>query len=30
MRITVVGATDLPDLLPLVRGYCALKLPICQ
>jgi GNAT superfamily N-acetyltransferase len=22
MRITVVGATDLPELLPLVRAYC--------
>ena len=22
MQITVVGATDLPELLPLVRAYC--------
>ena len=22
MRITVVGSTDLPELLPLVRAYC--------
>jgi hypothetical protein len=22
MRITLVGATDLPELLPLVRAYC--------
>jgi hypothetical protein len=22
MRITLVGSTDLPELLPLVRAYC--------